>query len=359
MSVGKRVRRDGTVSWYIQYPVNGKRTTEIVPGATTERQARLYEAKRLAEIKQANFWNMGFDPHITFEQWAKQYLEIKEAQGRRTISHIREVVSRLTDYFGNKPLCKITKSDADRYVSWRRKGKTRCGEKMMKESTVNRDIAQLKNLFEEAVRNGKIPSNPAKYTEFLDENNVRKRVIAPEEFDRLVKFAADHIKGPLLVAYYTGMRRGEILNLTWDRVDMKRRMIILDPPNTKTNRKRLVPMNEILVRLFMELSKVRPIDHKNVFTYKGKRMETLYSAFESACKKAGIEDFHFHDLRHCFNTRARKAGIHDHVIMAITGHTTLEMFERYDTVDEEDILKAAEILEEKCSENAAQENENG
>jgi len=61
------------------------------------------------------------------------------------------------------------------------------------------------------------------------------------------------------------------------------------------------------------------------------------------------------NLRHCFNTRARRAGIHDHLIMKITGHMTREMFERYDAVDEMDIIYAAEKLE-KCSESAARDN---
>ena len=79
--------------------------------------------------------------------------------------------------------------------------------------------------------------------------------------------------------------------------------------------------------------------------------------FQHVLLSRAISDICSVNLRHCFNTNARKAGIHDHVIMAITGHTTLEMFERYDTVDEEDILDAMKKLEEKCSETAAREND--
>lgn len=75
--------------------------------------------------------------------------------------------------------------------------------------------------------------------------------------------------------------------------------------------------------------------------------------YKKACKKAGIEygrfvkgGFIFHDLRHTFNTNMRKAGATDSVIMEITGHSTREMFDRYNTIDEEDTRKAVNQLEE-------------
>lgn len=74
-----------------------------------------------------------------------------------------------------------------------------------------------------------------------------------------------------------------------------------------------------------------------VFQFKGRPITEIKRSFNSACRRAGIKDFHFHDLRHTFVTNARKAGVHDFVIMAITGHTTFEMFKRYNKVDREDL----------------------
>ena len=74
--------------------------------------------------------------------------------------------------------------------------------------------------------------------------------------------------------------------------------------------------------------------------------------YKKACKKAGIEygrfvkgGFIFHDLRHTFNTNMRKAGVQESVIMEITGHSTREMFDRYNTIDEDDTRKAINQLE--------------
>jgi len=65
------------------------------------------------------------------------------------------------------------------------------------------------------------------------------------------------------------------------------------------------------------------------------------NSFTTACRKAEIKDFHFHDLRHCFVTRMRRTGIPDYVIMSITGHRTYAVFERYFSGPTEDQLRAA------------------
>ena len=81
-------------------------------------------------------------------------------------------------------------------------------------------------------------------------------------------------------------------------------------------------------------------------------MKTIRNGLSALCKKAGIKygrfkkgGFVFHDLRHTFNTNMRKAGVQESVIMEITGHSTREMFDRYNTIDEEDAQKAVNQLE--------------
>jgi integrase len=80
--------------------------------------------------------------------------------------------------------------------------------------------------------------------------------------------------------------------------------------------------------------------HDRVFSYEGNAVQSIKRSFKRACKAAGIEDFRFHDLRLTFNTNMRKAGVDRSVIMKITGHKTMSMFERYNTVDESDALEA-------------------
>jgi integrase len=89
------------------------------------------------------------------------------------------------------------------------------------------------------------------------------------------------------------------------------------------------------------------IHDNHVFLYKGKPVRSIRTSLMNACEKAKIlygrkvkGGFVYHDLRHTFNTYMRKAGVPESVIMEITGHSTREMFDRYNTIDEEDTRKA-------------------
>ena len=211
-------------------------------------------------------------------------------------------------------------------------------------ATINRQLAQLKNLFNEAVRNEILVKSPAQFIGFLKENNERDRVLSDEEFQSLLSVATQPLNGILLMAYYTGMRRGEILGLTWDRVDLKKKILYLRPEDTKTDEPRKIPINETLYEYLKQQNKVRLLHEPHVFTYKQAPIKEFKNSFATALEKAGIENFRFHDLRHTFVTNMRKAGIHDFVTMAITGHKTMEMFQRYNTVDEADLNNAIQAI---------------
>ena len=90
-------------------------------------------------------------------------------------------------------------------------------------------------------------------------------------------------------------------------------------------------------------------DH--VIQFNGKPISAFRGGLKKVCKKAGIKygrfekgGFIFHDMRHTFNTNMRKAGVADSVIMEVTGHSTREMFDRYNTIDEQDTRQAVNQL---------------
>jgi integrase len=139
------------------------------------------------------------------------------------------------------------------------------------------------------------------------------------------------------------MRAGEIRRLTWDKIDFKTSFIRLLAEDTKTNEKRAVPLSPALRETLEEIrkeqreGKVAPIGG-HIFIWGGRAMSGGWKrAFHTACRKAGLEDFHFHDLRHTFVTRKVREG-HDYKrIMAITGHKTFAVFQRYNNPTEEDV----------------------
>lgn len=333
-----RQNKDGSISWYIQLQVNGVRRRQKTYAKTR------VEAKELCrQVKrQLLLGEPIFIPKdgMTFREFANDYLRIKEDQGRRSIDNIRQLVARCTEHFDDMPLKNIRPADIDRFVAWMRKYKTHWGENISN-ATINRHLAQLKNLFAEAVKNEYVEKNPTRFTKFLDENNVRDRVISSDELQKLLDAAAKtapHIVPIIKLGLNTGMRRGEILGLLWTMVDLDEGIVRLLPENTKTNRGRDVPLNDEMILMLRNLRVERDDNYPYVFLFKGQPILEIKRSFNSACRRAGIKDFHFHDLRHTFVTNARKAGVHDFVIMAITGHTTFEMFKRYNKVDREDLM---------------------
>jgi len=173
----------------------------------------------------------------------------------------------------------------------------------------------------------------------LAENNVRERILTDEEYLRLLEKCSPHIRPIVEMAYVTGMRRGEILGLTWDQVDLKKGFVRLSPGMTKTKTGRSIPVPSVLVEMLSRIP--RPIHTNRVFLFQGKPIQGVKTAFSAACRRAGIMNFTFHDLRHCALNNLRLAGNDYFKIMALSGHKTMAVFKRYNLVTEEELSKIA------------------
>ena len=121
--------------------------------------------------------------------------------------------------------------------------------KPTKPATVNRELTTFKTIFNKAIRNGKAERNPAQGVKQFKENNARDRILSPDENTRLLAHCQAHLKPIIKLAYHTAMRRGEILNLTWGRLDLKEGFVKLAPEDTKTNEGRIVPLNTKLMEI--------------------------------------------------------------------------------------------------------------
>ncbi|MEO7860429.1 MAG: site-specific integrase, partial [Nitrospirales bacterium] len=212
-------------------------------------------------------------------------------------------------------------------------------------ATINADHACFKHMLSVAERRGLVASNAAKKVPLPDPQNERDRVLVEDEWYRLYNAAAAHLKPILLVAYHLGPRVSEILKLTWDRVDLHRGFIKLRGVDTKTGEPRLVPMTPLVQEAIRGLSKLRSLTCPCVFQYDGKPMRSVKRSFHTAVRKAGINNFRFHDLRHCAATSLRRAGVDTVTAMKIVGHKSEKMHKRYNSVSETDLHQAAKRLD--------------
>ena len=170
-----------------------------------------------------------------------------------------------------------------------------------------------------------LPANPCHRVRKPSVDNARDRRLIDGEFDRLIT-SCKHSDNPYLaplveLAIESGMRRGELLSTRWSDVHIEESYVHL--PLTKNGSSRDVPLSnrarDILADLPRGLSEaVFPI-----------HFEALKGLWKRACKRAGIEDLHFHDLRHEATTRFFEKGLNVMEVAAITGHKDLRMLQRY------------------------------
>ena len=204
------------------------------------------------KLLKANFLKRSVPVTTTFDELADAYLVYaRDQQQKRSWKRDRTSIATLGAYFGGKRLAEITPAAIEQYRAWRRATISRRG-RAVTPATINRELACLKRMFNVARRglivlNGGIPgANPMAMVSLEREHNERDRVLSAEEFRRLHDAAAPWLQPMLLVAYYTGMREGEIRSLRWDQIDLKAGTIGLKSSDTKTDEGRLIPLNQTL-----------------------------------------------------------------------------------------------------------------
>jgi integrase len=132
----------------------------------------------------------------------------------------------------------------------------------------------------------------------------------------------------VILAIGTGMRRGDLFNLTWEKVDFQRGLIYV--PNSKTGRDYAVPMNEDVRSTLKQIrSTTRGGGYVFINPDTAKPYTDVKHAFGTACQLAGIENLHWHDLRHTFGTRLAEAGCSEATIADLMGHSDPQTTRRY------------------------------
>lgn len=278
---------------------------------------------------------------VLFRDWATRYLALEEVRRLRSYRDRERIVrQQLIPFFGSTLLQEITPERVEAY----RLQRLRADGSMPRLQTVNNDHISLKHCLNVALRRRLLVSNPACKVPLPDPQNERDRVLSDVEWARLYEVAASHLRPIILLAYHLGQRLGEIVNLTWDRVDLQRGFITLRAIDTKTKKPRQIPLTPAVRMALSDLSKVRRLHTHHVFLYEDQPIKSIKKAFKTAKRLAGVTDFRFHDLRHCAATNLRRAGVDTATAMKIVGHKSERMWKRYNAIDEHDLASAASKL---------------
>ena len=229
-------------------------------------------------------------------------------------------------------------------------GVTRLGKKRSP-ATVNRYLAALSHVFTIAEKEwGWIESNPVRKVRKSKEPRGRVRFLTDEERERLLDACKEsrnrHLYPIVVLALSTGMRLGEIVGLRWNDINLSSGRIILD--ETKNGERRLVPLVGFALELVKKHSKIRRLGFDYVFSSDQKNQPIeIRKAWNNALNKSEIEDFRFHDLRHCAASYLAMNGATLTEIAEVLGHKTLQMVKRYTHLSESHTARVVESMNNK------------
>ena len=337
MAQGKGVYKRGSV-WWLTYTDAAGRVVRETSG-TSDYKAAL---KELAKARNAAAQGIQATKQVVrkvrFSEAIDEYL--KWAKPQKAYANKAYMKTALVGKFGNIPLHRFNIGMLEGYQ-----------QELLSEgkapATINRRVAMLKHLFHKANDWGWVDDGTlraVRKVKMLKEPAGRLRYLSPDEVQRLLAECRNPLlKAVVTVALNTGMRQGEILGLKWENVDLRNGFILIG--HSKNGDRREIPINGAVRDVLGGI--VRRIDSGFVFcdgqgmAFKGGR-----NAFVNACRRAGLHDFHFHDLRHSAASFMAMAGIDLMSIKQILGHKTIQMTLRYSHLTSGHLRKAVDAIDQ-------------
>jgi integrase len=315
----------------------------------SSKTTKLAEAKVLEQTERAQAWRdrqLGIKPPKTFEQVVTKYLlHARQVQRSYDTTVIR--IEILRRHFAGQVINNLTAADVRHYIDARLKDG-------ISNSSINRELSALSAAINHCNKEyeWELP-NPVSGRR-TKEPEGRVRWLRRAEVEALCRAAREQRHGELLddfirLAVNTGMRKEELLGLEWSRVDLANMLIHLDSEHNKSGKRRSIPINQKALTILRSRLAHRAEhcpDAPHVFVRDtGERVKTVRTGFESACKAAGIQDLHIHDLRHTFAAHLVSEGVPLPEVRDLLGHSTIIMTERYAHLAPARVRKAVEVLD--------------
>lgn len=333
--------------WYLCYRVNGKLVQESSKTTSRAKAANMLQ-ERLGQkainglatptAKALRYENLRESFFLHYETKKRKSLRYRK-DGTPYLSNIRH----LDDWFKGRKAVSITADDVRRFVKSRQ-------EEGASTASINRALAALKRMFSLAAKDSKFPRASIPNIELCKEPPARTGFLEYDAFKKLRAELPAYLRGPVTLAFNTGMRLGEIAALRWSQVDLKNRTIRLNAGETKNDEGRVIPINKMVFEVLSTL----PQNTERVFQNDKEPLGQFRKSWRAACIRAGLgkneelpdgtevySGLQFHDLRRSGVRELVQSGVSEQKAMQISGHKTASVFRRYNILSEDDIRDAA------------------
>jgi integrase len=317
--------------WWIYYSQNGKQVRK------SSKSTRKCDADRFLKQIEGDI-SRGKRPALSYEDTRfSELIELLKTDYKHKGNKSRLRVGHLKEFFGDLKAVEITTSRVKDFVN-------ELLDEGLKPATINRELSALNRMLRLAVEDGKLDRSNLPTISKLTEANVRKHFFSHKEYVTLLEALPAYLRGPVRFAYHLGWRKSEILELTWQRVNLRQGSVELWDSKSEEPRKVFLPQTILDMLKRQKLRTPRGCEY--VFHRDGEPIKDFYFAWRKATKAVGLEGRWFHDLRRCGTRNLRRAGIDRRTAMKFTGHKTESTFERYNIIDEDDMRAATAKLDE-------------
>jgi integrase len=323
----------GSEVWWIHfYDGDGRRHREKVGKKSLA--IKRYQVRK-TEVYEGRFFPLRHGP--TFAALKEDLFEDYRTN-RQNLEPIETAWKRLKPVFGNMRAESLTTDKLNRYIA----AQTAAG---YANASINRDMACLKRMLHLATRSAKIRKVPV-FPARLREAAPRSGFVTDEQYRAIADRPMENwLRALLAMAYKFGFRKQELLSMRVGQVDFTEQLVRLHAGTTKNDEGRVVAMTKEIRDLLAECVRKKTAEDF-VFTRDGKPVIDFRGSWEVLTASAGLPGLLVHDLRRSALRNMIRRGIPEKVAMAISGHKTRAVFDRYNIVSETDIREAAALLED-------------
>jgi integrase len=299
----------GSVYWIEVRDPDGKRIREST-GSGEREKAELYFSMRVSQLK------AGHSKLPTWDDASDRWL--RERTDKKSLDRDVSMIRWLNGHWTGKVFALINDDDVREVIELKKAETTA--------SNANHYLKFVKSLFNRAVGWKLVPANPVKMKPYKTSNR-RVRFLSEQEFGRLMGELPHHLKVMAEFSVLTGLRMSNVTGLKWSRVDLDRRLLWVASSDYKSGRDHGIPLSETAIAI---LRGEQGQNSTYVFTYDGHPVcRTNTTAWRKALKRAEVDDFRWHDLRHTFASYHALNGTPLLTLKALGGWASLEMVNRY------------------------------
>lgn len=321
--------------YYCRICYKGKRQNLCCVGAKDELEAKIFQANALTNLVQiVNGLKVDERKEKKFKDVCNIFLDYSKTNKKDYKRDVAKVDVLLEHFNGNTLAKDITPAKIEDF-------KAKLSEKYSN-AYINRYLACIKTMFNLALKNDYVLTNPMKAVKMMKEDNYKIRYLTQDEEERLFKTLPEHLIPIVICALQTGLRKSNILQLRWELVDLEFGFIEVLAQHNKGHKIIKIPISNKLRETLETIPRIGEYVFTNPKT--GTHYNHIEDGFNTACKKAGIENFRFHDLRHTVATRLVEKGIDLRVVQEIMAHSSIITTQRYMHPTPKRKIEAIEVL---------------